>query len=81
MAGWGHSVLQGTTLGVKYDISNQQEVLWMNQTLNRSLSLRLERVPASGENEFAIRYKMHDFLSMEYIMTQDDRWLRLISNL
>jgi len=81
MAGWGHSVLQGTTLGVKYDISNQQEVLWMNQTLNRSLSLRLERAPASGENEFAIRYKMHDFLSMEYIMTQDDRWLRLISNL
>lgn len=80
-AGWGHSVLHGTTLGIKYNISDQQEVLWLNQTLNRSLNLRLERAPAKGENEFAIRYKMHDFLSVEYIMTQDDRWLRLISNL
>jgi len=81
MAGWGHSILKGTTLGVKYNMSHHQELLWLNQTVNRNISLRLERIPANGENEFAIRYKMHDFLSAEYIMTKEDRWLRLISNL
>lgn len=79
--GFGHSVSKGLTVGVKYNLSDRNSILWLQQDLNRNLSLRFERTPASGLNEFGIRYKVHDFLSAEYIVNQRDQWFRLISSL
>ncbi|MBC8016540.1 MAG: hypothetical protein H7X79_12460, partial [Sporomusaceae bacterium] len=81
LPGWGHTVSKGLTVGMKYNISDRNNTLWLQQNLNRNLGLRFERTPASGINEFAIRYKVHDFLSAEYIVTQKDKWFRLVSSL
>lgn len=79
--GWGHNIGVGTTVGIKYDLSDKQNILWMEHNVNRSLSMRIERTPASNLNQFGIRYKMHDFLSAEYVFTKENKWLRLISSL
>lgn len=79
--GWGHTFSAGITAGIKYDISEKRNILWLQHDVNRNISLRFERTPKTGQNEFGIRYKMHDFLSAEYVFTQKNTWLRLISNL
>jgi len=79
--GWGHTIGSTTTAGIKYDMSDKREILWLRQDVNRNLSFRLERNVTAGNGEFAVRYKLHDFISAEYIVTQDGNWLRLIGNL
>ncbi|AIF53777.1 hypothetical protein UFO1_4234 [Pelosinus sp. UFO1] len=79
--GWGHKIGSSTTLGLKYDTKSAQDRLWLQQELKSNWALRLERTPKNGYNELGIRYKLHDFLSAEYIITKDDQWLRLIGNL
>ena len=81
LPGWGHTFRAGTTAGIKYDISEKQDILWLQHDVNRNISLRLERTPKTGQNEFGVRYKMHDFLSAEYVFTKENKWLRLISSL
>jgi hypothetical protein len=81
MPGWGHKIGASTMAGIKYNTSNSQDILWMQQEVNRNWTIRLERDPKIGYNELGIRYKLHDFLSAEYIFTKEDHWLRLIGNL
>jgi len=81
MPGWGHKIGASTMAGIKYNTSNSQEILWLQQEVNRNWTMRLERNPKIGDNELGIRYKLHDFLSAEYIFTKEDHWLRLIGNL
>jgi hypothetical protein len=79
--GWGHAIGSSTVAGIKYNASSSQNIFWLNQEVSRNWSMRLERTPKNGYNEFGIRYKLHDFLSAEYIITKDDQWLRLVGNL
>ena len=78
--GWGHAISDTTTAGIKYNISDKRNLLWLRQDINPNLSLRFENTPAINKNEIGIKYKMHDFLSVEYIVNKEDRWLRLIGN-
>lgn len=79
--GWGHRLGARTEAGVKYNLSSDKGLLWLKQDLGSGWMLRLERTPADGRNELGVRYKLHDYLSAEYIFTRNDKWLRLIGNL
>ncbi|MDR3592288.1 MAG: hypothetical protein P4N41_21725 [Negativicutes bacterium] len=79
--GWGHRLSEDTTVGIKYQIRDKHDVLWLYQDLGKRWMLRLERTPGTGYNELGIRYKLHDFLSVEYVFSNNDRWLRLVGNL
>ena len=79
--GWGHRLGARTEIGTKYDIRNEEGLLWLRQDLDGNWALRLERNPVRGVNELAIRYKLHEFLSAEYIFTTNENWLRLVGNL
>lgn len=81
MPGWSHSIGANTFAGVKYDVSDEHAILTLHQNLGRDWSLRAERTPAEGRHEIGIRYKMHDYLSAEYVFTDSDKWLRLVGNL
>ena len=81
MPGWGHQFGSDTWAGVRYR-TNDQEVGWrLNQGLGGRWSLRAERWPRINFNEFGIRYKLHDFLSAEFVLTNDRNWLRLVGHL
>jgi len=81
MPGWGHRIGSNTVMGIKYNINDKQDILWLNQDLGPSWMLRLERIPSTGLNELGVRYKLHDFLSAEYIFSEQENWLRLVGNL
>ncbi|HML89508.1 MAG TPA: hypothetical protein PKA28_13785 [Methylomusa anaerophila] len=79
--GWGHRLSSQTTAGFRYNFAHGQAKVWMTQDIGRNWSLRLERTPESGANEFAVRYKLHELLSAEYVFTNQENWLRLVGNL
>lgn len=81
MPGLGHQVSQSTSVGFKYEISDKQETLWVKQTLGTNWQLRLERTPDENLNELGVRYKIHEFLSAEYVFADNEKWLRLVGNL
>lgn len=79
--GWSHKMGTTTYAGMKYDISDKVNILWINQNIGSDWSLRLERTPATNSDEIGVRYKIHDFLSAEYIIGDHEKWLRLIGHL
>lgn len=79
--GWGHRLGPRTAAGAKYNLSSENGLIWLKQELDDRWSLRLERTPATRFNEVALRYKLHEFLSAEYVVTTNNRWLRLVGNL
>lgn len=80
-AGWGYRFGKDNVSGVKYDFSEKEAILWANHDLGNKWTLRMERTPKSGHNEIGVRYKLHDFLSLEYVFDNDDSWLRVVGNL
>jgi hypothetical protein len=79
--GWGREIGSKTVAGLKYNLSDHHEIIWMNQEIAPRWTLRVERIPDLHRNEVGVRYKLHEFLSAEYVLTNDDRWIRLVGNL
>ncbi|MCX7780158.1 MAG: hypothetical protein N2491_04460 [Negativicutes bacterium] len=79
--GWGRQIGASTTAGLKYDLTANHEILWLNQVVDPRWSLRLERTPDTRMNEVGLRYRLHEFLSAEYVMTNGGNWIRLVGNL
>lgn len=80
MPGFSHGLTPKLTLGYKYDLDAADHILWVKQKLGDKYLLRLEHVLPGSHTEFALRYKLHDFLSVEYVVNEDDRWLRMVGN-
>ncbi|MBP2665042.1 MAG: hypothetical protein H6Q76_22 [Firmicutes bacterium] len=81
MPGLGHQFGSDTWAGARYRTNDQEFVLWLHQGLGGRWSLRAERWPGIDRNEVGIRYKLHDFLSAEFVLTNDRNWLRLVGHL
>lgn len=77
-SGLGFRVTPRTEAGLKYNAREEETILWLQQQLGGPWGLRLERHGGGHRNEAGVRYKVHDFLSAEYVFTNDDQWLRLI---
>ncbi len=79
--GWSHRIGTTTYAGMKYDISDKDNILWINQNFGSDWSLRLEHASSTEGDEIGLRYKIHDFLSAEYVVGEHENWLRLIGHL
>lgn len=79
--GWGHKFTETTFAGLKYNVSDNQSILWLNHYIGANWTLRLEDTPKADYYEVGVRYKVHEFLSAEYVFTEKENWLRLIANL
>lgn len=79
--GWGHKFTETTFAGVRYNLTDDQGILWLNHYVGPNWMIRLERTPEINYNEFGVKYKMHEFLSAEYVITKKENWLRLVANL
>lgn len=76
--GLGRHIGADTDLGYQYQLTDGQGKLWLKQSLAPDWQLRLERYPKSGDYEMGVRYRLHEFLSVEYVYTKQENWLRLI---
>lgn len=63
---------------MRYDFETRRFALAASQQLAPRWLLRHEYRWAEGNGETALRYKLHDFLSLEYLVDCDQGWLRLI---
>jgi hypothetical protein len=81
MPGWGRQFAAETWLGACYRINDSEVGFWLDQGLGGRWSLRGERWAGRNKNEVGIRYKLHDFLSAEFVLTNDASWLRLVGHL
>jgi hypothetical protein len=81
MPGVGHQFGSDTWIGIRYR-TNDQELGWrLNQGLGGRWSLRAERWPGIDRSEVGVRYKLHDFLSAEFVWTNERNWFRLVGHL
>ena len=80
--GWelGYQRSLGSTgnLNLRYDLKNSRFVLGAGYWFAPRWQLRYEYRWADALGEAALRYRMHDFLSLEYVIDKNDSWLRLI---
>lgn len=79
--GWGHKFTENTVAGLRYNVSERQSILWFDHYLGPNWTIRLEDTPRTDYYECGVRYKLHEFLSAEYVITEKENWLRLIANL
>ena len=59
-------------------MKENRDVLGASYRLAPRWQLRYEYRWADELGEAALRYRMHDFLSLEYVVDRHDNWLRLI---
>lgn len=78
--GLSRMITPQTTAGFKYDLDRNVSILWAKQRAGDRWTFRFEHTPSIEFNEFAARYKMDDFVGLEYVMNDDDRWLRVVGN-
>lgn len=78
--GYAHRFRTGTELAFRYDMREHRPVVAASQNLVPSGKwlLRYEYRWADQEGEAALRYRLHDFLSLELVHDKNDGWLRLI---
>lgn len=81
LPGWSYYANDKTWLGLKYNINESQEWLFVEETLGKRWRLRGEICPSSGDTEIGLRYRLHELFSVEYVVREDDKWIRLIGNL
>jgi hypothetical protein len=79
--GWGHKFTENTVAGIRYNLSERESTLWLNQYVGSNWTIRFEHMPKSEYNEIGVKYKLHEFLSAEYVITEKENWLRLVANL
>lgn len=76
--GYQHSLGPAAKLALRYDLKNYRFVLGAGYCLAPRWQLRYEYRWADQMGEAVLHYRMHDFLSLEYVVDKHDSWLRLI---
>ncbi len=77
-AGYRYRLPSGTSVGLRYDIRDDYVKLELQQPLSRKWLLRYEYSELGHHSEYGIRYRLHDFLSLEYALDSHNSWLRFI---
>lgn len=78
--GYHRDLRGGRILGLRYDLRQGKFIYDAAQKLGSRWLLRYEYRLADSMGEGALRYRLHDFLSLEYVLDNEQNWLRLIGN-
>ena len=78
--GYQHRFGTGTVAGLRYNLTKKRFEAVAEQELAKRLRLRYEYRWWDHRGEAALRYQLHDFLSLEYAVDKDDKWLRFIGH-
>ena len=76
--GYRYALPSGTWAGVRYDLRNDYFKVDVFQPISRKWLIRYEYRDLEHHSEYGIRYKLHDFLSLEYAVDSHGSWLRFI---
>lgn len=72
---------KGTHVGYEWQSLDDSQHLWLRQPLSKRWQLRLDRDLTHDDNEVGLEYRLHDYVGLEYIVSDHDQWLRVIGYL
>lgn len=75
--GYSKSV-KSTSASILYDFSDKNFIADLEYKFLKDWLIRYEHKFKNDSKETAIRYKLHDFLSVEYAIDKNESWLRFI---
>ena len=78
---YGYQFTKDTKIGYQYGLPNHHQYGIVQQHIGNRWNARYERDMTGKANEFAISYDVHEYLRLEYIWGDHDRWLRLIGRI
>ena len=79
-AGYDRRLSSRTHAQLRYDLHERRFIMAASQQLAARWLLRYEYRFFDKNGEAALRYKMHDFLALEYLVDRHQNWLRVIGN-
>ncbi|MBS4913578.1 MAG: hypothetical protein KHZ77_05380 [Veillonella sp.] len=78
---YAYHITADTTVGYQYNVSDSFSRLWVRQTIADKWHLRAQREFPDDRNEFGLAYDVNNYLAVEYVVDDDNRWIRLIGYL
>lgn len=78
--GYTRHLADATRFIARYDFRGEKMIVGGEQEIGRKWMLRYEYRWTDQRGEGALRYRLHDFLSLEYVMDREDKWFRVIGN-
>ena len=78
--GYARDFTHGTEAALRYDLTDETMIARLEQEIFTDWILRYEHRFHNDENEAAIRYRLHDFLDVEYAVDRRESWLRFIGH-
>lgn len=80
--GYAHRFGKSFDLGYKFDFVNKAGHIFGAKRFGDRFAIRMDRDMKLKANEYALSYRLHNYLALEYVYhTKDGKWLRLIANL
>lgn len=78
---YGYQFTKETKVGYQYSLPNHHHHGFVYQNIGTRWNARYERDITAKANEFALSYDVHEYLRLEYVWGDQDRWLRLIGRI
>ncbi|MDY3974471.1 MAG: hypothetical protein SOY76_07555 [Veillonella caviae] len=78
---YAYHITPDTTVGYQYNISDHYSRLWIRQTIGDKWHIRAQRDFIIDRNEFGLAYDVNNYLAVEYVIDDDNKWIRLIGYL
>ena len=69
------------SLGYARRLSDEENNYRLEYKFSSKWKIRAEHFGGNTNNELGVRYRIHEFLSAEYVYTKDKAYLRLVGNL
>ena len=78
--GYSRNIFQNAGASLRYDFNDEEFIANLEYEFLKNWLLRYEHKFENDRKEIAVRYKLHDFLGVEYVVDQRESWLRFIGN-
>ena len=78
--GYSRALSSKGEMSLRYDFHARRFAVAASQRLGDDWTLRYEYRWSDQKGEAALRYRLHDFMDLEYVADSNDNWLRLIGN-
>ena len=78
--GYSRNIFNHTNASLRYDFSDEGFIADLEYEFLKNWLVRYEHKFRNDRKEGAIRYRLHDFLSVEYVVDHRESWLRFIGN-
>lgn len=75
---YAYHFTEDTTMAYQYNLSDKYSRMWLRQDIGARWHVRAQRDFEIKHNEFGLAYDLNNYLTLEYVVNEDDNWLRLI---